>query len=132
MYCSNCGTWNDSRAQYCRGCGSVLREPARRSGVDASLVVGVVIIMVGLVSSMGLGLVPAIGDSISGFGQSVGEWGSSFGRFMADWGTSFGEFMSNWGQNFGRVIRDSVRSLATLSLLLGLLVIGYIITTRKP
>ena len=87
--------------------------------------------MVGLVAVMGISVTPFIGELAGGFARFMGDWGVSFGSFMAEWGTNFGDFMANWGKNFGYFIRNSMRSMATLAVLVGLLVIGMSLTSRS-
>jgi len=68
------------------------------------------------------------------FGTFMGSWGESFGSFMSNWGTNFGNFMANWGTSVASFFVDltlSVRSLASLALLFGLLLIVYSVSQSR-
>jgi len=53
---------------------------------------------------------------------------------MSNWGTNFGNFMANWGTSVASFFVDltlSVRSLASLALLFGLLLIVYSVSQSR-
>ena len=69
-----------------------------------------------------------------GFGTFMGSWGESFGSFMSNWGNNFGNFMADWGTSVANFFVDftmSFRSIASLALLFGLLLIVYSVSQSR-
>lgn len=130
MFCSKCGSENNEDAQFCAKCGNALIEtdnipkPVYRAreenmcfgssgGTFPALVIGVIIIIVGTASFFGQSIGTIMGTWGENFGQIMGRWGMNVGRFFAEWGT-------NWGSRLG----------ASISILIGLLIIYYILNSQ--
>ena len=116
-------------AQFCAKCGSSLdrteqnQRPVYRTrddmcfgfsgGTFPALIIGVIIIIVGAASFFGQSIGIIMGTWGENFGQSMGRLGMNIGRFFAEWGTT-------WGSRIG----------ASLSILIGLVIIYYILNSQ--
>ncbi|MFX0183021.1 MAG: zinc ribbon domain-containing protein [Candidatus Hodarchaeota archaeon] len=112
MKCEKCGHDNEADARFCRNCGTELVITAPKGQIEfvpskrvrsedatASIVIGVVFIVVGLIIALAI-----FTTFFSDFGNTIGNFFGGFGENMGQIGADFGEFMGNWGENFGESV----------------------------
>jgi hypothetical protein len=144
MFCPECGSENKDEAIFCLKCGVRinLEDPiTNRNGLEREsllfetfssqealgLALGVLIVFIGVMSSLGKVFISTIGNWGGRFGEFMGNWGSNFGEFMGNWGSNFGEFMGNWGEGMGRFFAEFVFNVGTTIGASMVIVIGFII-----
>ncbi len=131
IFCPECGSENEDEAKFCLKCGARINleddNNAHRNGLGREnplyeifssegapgIAIGVIIVFLGVMFSLG-----------DDFSSMMGDWGGSFGEFMGSWGSNFGEFMGNWGEGVGRFFADNVGTTIGASMAI---VIGFII-----